>query len=378
MRLRLGRLRARACRPGFSASGGSGQTAEVVVEPVGEEGAVGGDCGPRFAAVLGTGARDEHGVGADGGGALDEVLGLLDRHERIGVAVDDERGRGFGGNETGGGELFTEALAALGGGNVGAEGRRVILEDAHADGDFTVATVVEEIGGRIKTGDGLNGAAGAVDGVFGVGLAGAALRAEREREMSAGAGTGDAEAVGVDLPAGGVCADEADGAVNIGHNFGEDKFGLRTVDDGENGVATGEKRGVGGRVDSIVRGLPAAADDGDDRVAVGFDGGGLNDVERESDAEFAPVDDVFGARVGRRARGSCGRGWRLGEGSPSGGDEEERDEEAGEFHRSRRGGWRRERSDGWARRAAKKRYQGGAFVTMKGTTVCDAVSCGRT
>ena len=59
----------------------------------------------------------------------------------------------------------------------------------------------------------LDGAARAVDGVFGVGGAGAALRAERERKMAAGAGAGDAEVSGIDGPAGGIVANEADGAV---------------------------------------------------------------------------------------------------------------------------------------------------------------------
>ena len=81
------------------------EAAEVEVEPIGDEGAVDLDVRPGFAAVLGAGFDDEFGVGPGGGGALHEELGLLDRHEGIGVAVDDEGGRQAGRDGGGPGAL---------------------------------------------------------------------------------------------------------------------------------------------------------------------------------------------------------------------------------------------------------------------------------
>ena len=192
---------------------GEREAAEVVVKPIGEAATIAREVGPRFTAVLGAGFYDEPCGGAGSGGAGDVELGLLNRDERVGVAVDDECGGGGGGGVAGGGKSLAEFLAAFGREGVGAEGGDVVLQDAAADGDFALAAVVEKIGGRIKAGDGLDGAAGAVDGVFGIGGAGAALRAERERKMAAGAGAGDAEVSGIDGPAGGIVANEADGAV---------------------------------------------------------------------------------------------------------------------------------------------------------------------
>ena len=197
-----------------------------MVKPVGEAAAIPSDVGPSFPTVLGAGFHDESCGGAGGGGAGDVELGLLNRHERVGVAVDDERGGRGGGDVAGRGKSLAELLAAFGREGVGAEGGDIVLQKAAADGDFACATVVEKIGGRIKAGDGLDRAARALDGVFGVGGAGATLRAKREAKMAASAGAGDAKVNGIDGPAGGVVANEADGAVQVGYDFRQDKFRL--------------------------------------------------------------------------------------------------------------------------------------------------------
>lgn len=153
----------------------------MAVEPVGHEGAIALDVGPGFAAVGGAGFDDQPGGGTRGSGALHEEMGLLDRHERIGVAVDDEGRRHPGGHEADGGKRFTEFLAAFGRGGFGAEGADVVLEDADAGGDFALAAVVEKVGGRIEAGDGLDRAAGAIDRIAGVGGSGASCVPRRWR-----------------------------------------------------------------------------------------------------------------------------------------------------------------------------------------------------
>lgn len=119
--------------------------------------------------------------------------------------------------------------------------------------------------------------------------------------MPAGGTAGDAEAVGVDVVVGSMEADEADGATGHGEDFGDGVFGLRAVDDGEDGVAAlgqhvheDTEEGV---VDGFVGAGPTAGDHGDDAdvVGVGFWG---EDVHREGDAGEAAVDDILGARVG--------------------------------------------------------------------------------
>ena len=89
------------CRYFLMIGGGERETAQVVIKPIGEAAAIAGKVGPSFTAVFGAGFYDESCGGAGGGGAGDVELGLLNRHEWVGVAVDDER-RGRGGTEVAG------------------------------------------------------------------------------------------------------------------------------------------------------------------------------------------------------------------------------------------------------------------------------------
>ncbi len=85
---------------------GEREAAEVVVKPIGEAATIAREVGPRFTAVLGAGFYDEPCGGSDSGGAGDVELGLLNRDERVGVAVDDECGGGGGGGVAGGGKVW--------------------------------------------------------------------------------------------------------------------------------------------------------------------------------------------------------------------------------------------------------------------------------
>ncbi len=111
--------------------------------------------------------------------------------------------------------------------------------------------------------------------------------------MPAGAGADDAEAVGVHAVAGGVVPDEAHGAVDVLHDFGDDKLRLAAVHDWKDRVSAIEQGAEAVGIDRLVGGEPAAADDGNNGRAIGR--ARLEDIEREGGAELAPVDHVFGA-----------------------------------------------------------------------------------
>lgn len=149
--------------------------------------------------------------------------------------------------------------------------------------------------------------------------------------MAAGARPGDAEMIRVDGPPGGVMADEADGAVDVGDDLREDEFRLRAVDDGEDRVAAREERRVDGGVDPLIGGFPPAADHIDDAVAVGA-AGGLNHVEGEGDAQLVGIDDIRGAREVGGGSGTCERGLRKNRNGGGERDEKQRCEEAERAH----------------------------------------------
>ena len=151
----------------------------------------------------------------------------------------------------------------------------------------------------------MHGAALAINWILGVRFAGSALRSEREREVATRAAAGDAELAGVDAILRRMMADETHGAVHVLRDLRNDEARLRSVDDGEDGVAAIQVgREVAG-LDRVVAGEPAAAHHGDDASAVGL--GRLEHIQRERRAELARVDDVFGAGDLRLFLGAAGR-----------------------------------------------------------------------
>ena len=178
---------------------------------------------------------------------------------------------------------------------------------------------MEQIGGRVVASDGAHGAAGALDGVLGGGIAGTAAGGDHEAEVAAGAAAGDAEFFRVHAEAGGVGADEAHGAQDIAGDFLDVETRLSAVGDDERGVARGGPRAAG---EVVVTGAPAAAHDADDAGAVGL--GGLEDVEGEGDAVVFGVDDLRGA-----AEAEARIGLSVGGGENKRGEGEEDDGERG-------------------------------------------------
>src|SRR5579862_1411438 len=103
--------------------------------------------------------------------------------------------------------------------------------------------------------------------------------------MTARAAAGDAKVVGINTVFGGVMAYEPDGAVDVALDFRDGVFGLRAVDDGEDGVTAFKQRLIGAGIYVFMGGKKAAADHPENADAVGF--GGLENVEGQRGAEFA-------------------------------------------------------------------------------------------
>ena len=109
--------------------------------------------------------------------------------------------------------------------------------------------------------------------------------------MSAGAATCHAEMIGIDAIFFRVETTEPNGAVHVLDDFGDLKFWLRAMHDGENGVAAIEKRLVNGGADGVVGRKPAAAHDENDSKSIRLRG--LENIHRQGGAEFSSVDDLF-------------------------------------------------------------------------------------
>src|SRR5580765_7320426 len=103
--------------------------------------------------------------------------------------------------------------------------------------------------------------------------------------MPSSAAAGDAETIWVYAILGGVVANKANGAMNIGLDFGDGEFGLGAVNDGKNGVAVVQQGFEEERVDGFMRRNPPAADHQGDADAVGLLR--LEDIERQSGSGFA-------------------------------------------------------------------------------------------
>ena len=85
------------------------------------------------------------------------------------------------------------------------------------------------------------------------------------------------------------------------------------MDNGEDGVTAIEECAIKIDVDRFVRGEPAAADHENNSGAVLFFG--CEDIEGEGGAEFAAVDDIFGA-LDRHVFGERGKDAGAGEEKP--------------------------------------------------------------
>ncbi len=285
--------------------------AEVLIEPIGEDFEVAVEVWPAVGLAW---AHDKFHIDPGLAAPLDELFGLVDGNERIGISMHDEGGRGVGGDEVDGGDLAAQGGSLLGIEAGRTEGGSEVLKGADAHRVVAWFAPVEVIGWGKEAGDGLDGAALAVNEVAGFGVTGAALDAEFEGEVSAGAGAENAEFIGMGSERGRVMADPADGAVDVLLDFRDLEFGLGAMDGGHDGVAPLEEGVVVFGVDGFARGEEAAADDEDQGAAVGF--GGLEQVEGEGGAELVAVDDVLGAAdgwgVGRERVGLGGEGWAEG------------------------------------------------------------------
>lgn len=204
------------------------------------------------------------------------------------------------------------------------------LERSFAERVFTGAAVVEEIGGRAEDGDGLESRRAAFDGVLGVRVGGFGVGSEEEGEVTAGGGSADSDEIGVDAVIVGVKTDETDCTFEVADDFGDGVSGAASVNDGEDGVASGCKlinEGDGVFRNVGMSGGPAAADDDDDpdtsRILMRRE-----EVQRQGGPELSAIDDVL-------LSGAVGEFWRVGSEGLCG---EEREEEGGEGEEGSHGG----------------------------------------
>ena len=227
-----------------------------------------------------------------------ERLGEVDEH--VVVALDDIDGRLGLGDEVDRRKRFAHREHPFGGVELGAEGRLACRERANAVETVVLIDPTDEVGGRVVAGDGVDDAAGTVDRIRGLRVGRRAFDGKHQGEVAAGTPAGNADLIGVDTVAGGVGADKAHGALDVGHNLIDVEAGLGAVDDDEGGVAC---LGPAAVADAVVVRVPAAADDLDDGGAVGVRG--LEDIHRQREAIALLVDHVPGA-------GGIGRGGGLG------------------------------------------------------------------
>ena len=261
---------------------------QMFVKPVGKDSHVGVHAGPT---VIFAFSDDELERCVHFFAAFLKNLRLINRYHFVRVAVDDQSRRQVGGNEVDGRNFLAERLAAFGSGAARAEGGLKFFGRTETDSIIAGLAPIQKISGRIKTGDALDGAAFAVDGIFRVRISFCALRSQGERKMSARAAASNAQVVWVHAKFRGVVPDKSDGAVNVLLDFGNNKFRLRTMHDGKNGVATVEQWFVSAGIDGFVAGEESAADHEQNPEAVGFLR--LDNVERQSRAEFASVNHIF-------------------------------------------------------------------------------------
>lgn len=248
-------------------------------------------------AVVAAGMNDEiHGASEFAGFDL-VTLGLVQGDKGIGVAVVDEGGRGIGM------EMIDRRHGSADGrpdgkvGGLGAERLDEAFWGAAVVKIFGGIAEIDEIGNGIKDGDGLDGAAFAIDGILGIGGAGTAASGEHEAEVAACAAAGDAETIGIDAELLGAMANEANPLGDIVKDLHDGRGGLRDVVDGEDGVAAPEQGSDHPGAKRVGTGLPPAADHQDDAETVGI--GWFNDVDGDGSAIAFAVNDAAGPLEGR-------------------------------------------------------------------------------
>lgn len=177
-------------------------------------------------------------------GAFLKPLRLFGRGEGVGAALMDEDGRQGWADVMEGRERAGDVGPGGEIGDGGPEGLGEGFGWAALMEVFGGGSEVHEIGDGIEDGDGLDGAAGPVDGIGGIGWSGAAAGGEHEAEVSTGGSSGDAETVGIDCVGGGVVPDETDPALDILEDLLDGGIGLGDVAHGKDGVAAAEERGA--------------------------------------------------------------------------------------------------------------------------------------
>jgi len=282
----------------------------VLIEPISEERQVRGKVLPAVPRPF---ADDQLGRHTHFLELRHDEFGLLDRHQLVGVAVNDQRRRIVRrdvihrrdrpadfpnlllvGHRHERLRLRVEGLER--------KGRLEAGKGAAAERFFALLAVVEEVGRREEAGDGLHPAGETVDRIGGLGVAHLAGGPLHQRQVAAGGPAVDAEPIGIDLVVLRMVADEANRPVHVFEDFGDRVFRLTAVDDREDGVAALDELLDGAGADVCVRGEPTAADDRDQAGTVA----GLlwrEDVESQGGAEFAPIDDILCARVSRAVLG---------------------------------------------------------------------------
>ncbi len=242
------------------------------------------------ATVAGILADDELADGADFVAAFQKALGLREGDLRIGVAMDDEDRRLAFVYPVDRRQFTSKRLATFRCGRFGSKSSRVGCQLTDADGVVTRLEPVQVIGGRIKTGDGIHGAAFAINGVRCLRVAQTATSGEHQAEVPTRAAASHTELLRVHAIRRGIRTHKPQRAIQIGHDLLDLKPRLRAVHDHKRRVARLRPTAV---TDAVVIRFPTAADDLDDARTVWLRW--FEDIHRQRHAIVLGVNDIADA-----------------------------------------------------------------------------------
>ena len=192
------------------------------------------------------------------------TFGLLERHQRVSIAVNDQRRRVVGRDEGDRRDLPSDLPESLVISDRNPE-HALLVEFAVVEGgserwlmiggvDHLLARLaeVEEVGGREEAGNRLHPTRLPIHRVFGIGITLVTRRPEHQRQMTSCRPAVDPDPIRVDAVVLGMMTDEPDGSVHVLDDLGNGEAGLAAVDHGEDGEATINQWSDKGRVDCLV------------------------------------------------------------------------------------------------------------------------------
>ena len=279
------------------------------VEPVGEDPNV--PLLVRKRAVPHTGLRNQLGLDAHRPEFLDDQLGLLDRNEFIGGAVNDERRRIVGADVSHGRDGAADLRdLRLVGDTLKRLRRRILLEkiedrlvvfqETTAHCAHARRAVIQKVGRGPQDGHRLQATGGPLDGILGIRLPQIARHRLQQRKVSPRRRPVDPDVIRINLVVLRVVADVADPAVQIFDHIGNGVPRLAPMKDPEDCISpVGHGNDLRDpRLDLIEGRDPSPADYQDNPQPIGILAR-REDIHRQRGAERSAIDDVVLARKRR-------------------------------------------------------------------------------